>query len=84
MSNTPRKALDGVNFLHELLVENRYKLLRHCHQPIVFDQTNILHGDLLPPFRVNPEHEKDDVFDPDLVLILDRKPKTNHHGDRHT
>jgi metal transporter CNNM len=67
--HTPQVVLDADGFLRELLIENQYKPLRHCHRPIIFDHTNIPLGELLPQFRVNPEHVEDDVIDHDLVLI---------------
>ncbi|MCA9464757.1 MAG: DUF21 domain-containing protein [Nitrospira sp.] len=66
---TPQLVLDADGFLRELLIENRYKPLRHCHRPIILDHVNIPLGELLPQFRVNPEHVEDDVIDHDLVLI---------------
>ncbi len=66
---TPRLVLDADGFLREYLVEQRYKPLRHCHRPIIHDQTNIPLGELLTQLRVNPEHVEDDVIDHDLVLI---------------
>ena len=66
---TPRLVLDADGFLREFLVEHRYKPLRHCHRPIIHDQTNIPLGEILTQFKVNPEHMEDDVIDHDLVLI---------------
>ena len=67
--HTPQMVLDADGFLRELLVEHRYKPLRHCHRPIILDHTHIPLGELLTQFRVNPEHVEDDVIDHDLVLI---------------
>ncbi len=65
----PRFVLDADGFLRELLIEQRYRPLRHCHRPIVLEQTDIPLGTLLTHFRVKPEHMEDDVIDQDLVLI---------------
>lgn len=66
---TPRVVLDADGFLRELLIEQRYKPLRHCHRPILLTQTDIPLGTLLPHFKVKPEHMEDDVIDHDLILI---------------
>ncbi|MDR4493044.1 MAG: DUF21 domain-containing protein [Nitrospirales bacterium] len=66
---TPQVVLDADGFLRELLIENTYKPLRHCHRPIILDHTHIPLGELLTQFKVNPEHADDDVIDHDLVLI---------------
>ncbi len=65
----PNLVLDADGFLREFLVEHRYRPFRHCHRPIIYHQTNIPLGELLPQFKVNPEHVEDDVIDHDLVLI---------------
>ncbi len=65
----PRFVLDADGFLRELLIEQKYRPLRHCHRPIVLEQTDIPLGTLLTHFRVKPEHMEDDVIDQDLVLI---------------
>jgi metal transporter CNNM len=65
----PQIVLDADGFLRELLVENHYKPLRHCHRPIILDHTDIPLGELLKLFKVNPEDIEDDVIDHDLVLI---------------
>jgi CBS domain containing-hemolysin-like protein len=67
--HVPQLVLDADGFLRELLVENRYKPLRHCHRPIILHHTHIPLGELLTQFKVNPEHLEDDVIDHDLVLI---------------
>jgi len=66
---TPRLVLDADGFLRELLVEHRYKPLRHSHRPLIHDHLEIPLGELLTQFNVNPEHIEDDVIDHDLVLI---------------
>ncbi|GJL50371.1 DUF21 domain-containing protein [Candidatus Nitrospira salsa] len=68
-SQTPRLVLDADGFLRELLVEQQYKPLRHCHRPIIFNHITVSLGELLKQLRVNPEHVEDDVIDHDLVLI---------------
>jgi len=68
-SQTPRLVLDADGFLRELLVEQQYKPLRHCHRPIIFDHLKLSLGELLKQLSVNPEHIEDDVIDHDLVLI---------------
>ncbi len=65
----PQLVIDADGFLRELLVEHQYKPFRHCHRPVILDQTHIPLGDLLTQFKVNPEHIEDDVIDHDLVLI---------------
>ena len=71
----PQVVLDADGFLRELLVENHYKPLRHCHRPIILDHTEIPLGELLQLFKVNPEHVEDDVIDHDLVLIWTKEHK---------
>jgi len=68
-SQVPRLVLDADGFLRELLIEEKYKPLRHCHRPIVLPQTDIPLSTLLTHFKVRPEHLEDDVIDHDLVLI---------------
>lgn len=69
VTDTPRLVLDADGFLRVLLVEQKYRPLRHCHRPIVVTQTDIPVGDLLIHFKVEPEFLEDDVIDQDLVLI---------------
>jgi hypothetical protein len=41
--------------------------LPHCHRPIVIADSSVLLGDILPRFRVRPEHPEDDVIDEDIL-----------------
>lgn len=68
-TDTPRLVLDADGFLRELLVEQRYNPLRHCHRPIIIDRIDIPLGTLLTQFCVKPEYLEDDVIDHDLVLL---------------
>ena len=72
---TPRLVLDADGFLREFLMEHRYKPFRHCHRPIIHDDTDISIGELLTQLRVNPKHVEDDVIDHDLVLIWTHEHK---------
>lgn len=69
VTDTPRLVLDADGFLRELLVEQKYRPLRHCHLPIVVTKNDIPVGELLVHFKVEPEHLEDNVIDQDIVLI---------------
>jgi len=74
-NHTPQMVLDADGFLRELLVENQYKPLRHCHRPVILDHIQIPLGEILTQFNVNPEYVEDDVIDHDLILIWTQEHK---------
>jgi hypothetical protein len=74
-NHIPQMVLDADGFLRELLVENQYKPLRHCHRPVILDHIQIPLGEILTQFNVNPEYVDDDVIDHDLILIWTQEHK---------
>jgi len=74
-NHIPQMVLDADGFLRELLVENQYNPLRHCHRPVILDHIQIPLGEILTQFNVNPEYVDDDVIDHDLILIWTQEHK---------
>ena len=66
----PRLVINANSFLRDALFARKtVDPLLHCHRPIVITDPSVLLGDVLPRFRVRPEHPEDDVIDEDIILV---------------
>lgn len=66
----PQLVINANSFLRDALFARKpVAPLLHCHRPIVITDPSVLLGDVLPRFRVHPEHSEDDVIDEDIILV---------------
>jgi len=72
----PRMVLNSDKFIRDLLFNrDRFNPLRHCHRPIIAKDRNIPLGQVIPRFKVNPQHGEDDVIDEDIILLWGEEKK---------
>ncbi len=66
----PTMVLDSDNFIRACLFnEQNFNPYYHCHRPIIVRDRGVKIGDVIPRFKVNPEHGEDDVIDEDIILL---------------
>ncbi len=72
----PRMVLNSDKFIRNALFDmDRFYPYRHCHRPIIIRDDNTPLGNVIPGFKVNPEHGEDDVIDEDIVLLWGKEKK---------
>ncbi len=72
----PRMALNSDEFLRAAMFDyGHFKPQHHCHRPIIVKQKKATLGQVIPRFKVNPEHGQDDVIDQDIILLWAKKKK---------
>jgi hypothetical protein len=75
-SGEPLCALDADGFLRGAVFSGKpVNILSYCHRPIIVMEGTDTLGDILPRFKVEIEHTKDDVIDHDLILYWGREKK---------
>jgi len=63
-------VLDANAFLRDALFRHDgFNPRFHCHRPIIVKDGAVPLGQLVPRFRVSPEHAEDDVVDQDTLLL---------------
>ncbi len=66
----PRLVIDADGFMTAALFSpESFRPYDYCHRPMIVSNMSATLGDILPGFRVNPEHDEDDVIDDDIILI---------------
>ncbi len=72
----PELVINSDKFIRAAIFNNEnFKPLNFCHKPIIIKNDDINLGEIIPKFRVNPEHSEDDVIDRDIVLLWGDKKK---------
>lgn len=66
----PMLVLDCDGFLRAALFgPGKFDPARFCHRPIIITDPTVLLDACLPAFRVDGEHQEDDVIDRDMILV---------------
>lgn len=72
----PELVLNTDKFIKEAVFNQKnFQPLNHCHKPIIIEDDKINLGEIIPEFKVNPEHSEDDVIDRDIILLWGQKKK---------
>lgn len=75
-SDRPCYVMNADRYLREVFLKPENATpLRHCHKPIVLEKADKTLGSILSHFKVNPQHEEDDVIDEDVMLLWGEERK---------
>ncbi len=75
-TNEPRLVLSANDFIRNaLFTAKTFNPHKHCHKPIIIDDSNQKLGVLMPRFRLKSNSEGQDIIEDDVILLWSKTPK---------
>jgi len=72
----PRLMLNADEFIREaVFAPDRFNPYRHCHRPIIAQESTRKLGEMIPRFRVRPGKVGEDIVDDDVILLWGEQPR---------